>query len=142
MIRDRSRHYRCIHGLLWLLQQRLPLALTATQQLRARRFDTAIAALDRRASAYEAEIVRLRGEALLARSPANVADAEATFQQALAVADQQSNRAAKLRTCTRLDRLWAAHEARELLAPVCGTFTEGFDKQALMAAKTLLAELN
>jgi class 3 adenylate cyclase len=127
------------------------LTLTAMQQLRVRQFDAAIATLDRamndtRVRFYEAEAIRLRGEILLAQSPDSAAEAEATFRQALTVAARQSSRAVELRASTSLARLLGERgrktEARDLLAPIYGAFTEGFDRQDLVAAKTLLAELN
>jgi hypothetical protein len=129
----------------------LLLTLTATQQLQARHYDAAVATLDHamndtRVRFYEAEAVRLRGDILLAKSPDSVAEAEATYREALTLAARQSNRAAELRASTSLARLLSERgrktEARDLLAPVYAAFTEGFDKQDLMAAKTLLAELS
>jgi predicted ATPase len=126
------------------------LTLTAMQQLRTRQFDGAIATLDRamndtRVRFYEAEVMRLRGEILLAQSPDQAAEAEAMFRQALTVAARQASRGAELRACTSLARLLSAHgreiEAHALLAPVYDSFTEGFEKPDLRAASALLAEL-
>ena len=51
----------------------------------------------------------------------------------------------ELRTSTSLARLWQSQgkrqDAYELLAPVYGWFTEGFDTKDLLEAKSLLAEL-
>jgi len=67
------------------------------------------------------------------------------FRQALTVAARQASRAAELRACTSLARLLSARgrktEAHALLAPLCGSFTEGFQKPDWRAASALLAEL-
>jgi predicted ATPase len=75
-----------------------------------------------------------------------VARAEACFQQALAIARQQQAKSWELRAATSLARLWQQQgkrtEARELLAPIYGWFTEGFDTADLQDAKALLAALS
>ncbi len=132
----------------------LLLALIAEQQLRAARFADALGTLDRIGAAmhagaarfYEAETIRMRGEVLLSQSPANAAAAETAFRRAMAVAAEQSCRAIELRAATSLARLLrdngGAAQARDLLAPVYGGFTEGFAVPDLQAAKALLAELS
>ena len=94
---------------------------------------------------YEAEVHRVKGELLLARSPSDPAGAEASFREALDVARQQSSKSFELRAATSLARLWQrqgrAREARDLLAPVYDWFTEGFDTRDLKDAKALLEEL-
>jgi predicted ATPase len=94
---------------------------------------------------FEAELQRLKGEALLAFSPDHLAEAEACYRQALDVARSQSARLWELRAATSLARLWRDRgkraEARDLLAPVYGWFTEGFDTADLKGAKALLDEL-
>jgi class 3 adenylate cyclase/predicted ATPase len=91
---------------------------------------------------FEAELHRLKGQLLLTKNPAG---AEPCFHQALAVAGVQGARAWELRAATSLARLWAGQnrriEARDLLAPVYGWFTEGFDTADLKDAKALLDEL-
>jgi len=71
--------------------------------------------------------------------------AEASFREAISVAQHQSARAWELRAAMSLARLWRDQgkrdEARELLAPVYGWFTEGFDTLDLKEAKALLDEL-
>ena len=66
-------------------------------------------------------------------------------KQAIAVANSQSAKMFELRASTSLARLWRdqgkRYEARELLAPVYGWFTEGFDTRDLKEAKALLEEL-
>jgi len=72
-------------------------------------------------------------------------EAEACFHQALDVARRQRARALELRAAMSLARLWQQQgkrtEARELLAPIYGWFTEGFDTADLQEAKALLEEL-
>jgi predicted ATPase len=91
-------------------------------------------------------VIRLRGEILLTQSRGNAAAVETAFRQAITVATRQSNRAMELRAGTSLAQLLAdggrRDEARDLLAPIYGRFTEGFDRADLVAAKTLLAELS
>lgn len=106
----------------------------------------ALAVVDRSEErCLEAELHRLEGEALLAVSPARPAEAEACHQRALGVARRQGARLWELRAATSLARLWRdqgrRREARELLAPVHGWFTEGFDTPDLRAARALLDEL-
>ncbi len=71
--------------------------------------------------------------------------AEACYANALKVARSQSAKSWELRAATRLARLWHSQgkttEARDLLAPVYGWFTEGFDTADLKEAKALLDEL-
>jgi len=94
---------------------------------------------------WNAEIHRLCGE-LTARLPyPDPAKAEESFRTALAIAREQGTRGYELRAATSLARLWREQgrrgEARELLAPVYGSFTEGFDTADLKDAKALLDEL-
>ena len=93
----------------------------------------------------DAEIHRLRGE-LAGRLPyPDPAKPEESFRTALAIAREQGTRGYELRAATSLARLWAEQgrraEARDLLAPVYGWFTEGFDTPDLKEAKALLKEL-
>jgi len=71
--------------------------------------------------------------------------AEASLHQAIAVARRQSAKLWELRASTSLARLWRDQgkrtEARDLLAPIYGWFTEGFDTPVLQDAKALLDEL-
>jgi hypothetical protein len=94
----------------------------------------------------EAEVYRTGGEiALLSPNP-DAAKAEAYFDRALAVARQQQAKSWELRTATSMARLWRdqgkVQQARELLAPVYGWFTEGFDTRDLKEAKALLDALH
>jgi predicted ATPase len=71
-------------------------------------------------------------------------DAEACFQQALAVAQQQHAKSLELRAAMSLSRLWQTHgkraAARHMLAEIYGWFTEGFDTADLQGARALLAK--
>jgi predicted ATPase len=95
---------------------------------------------------WEAELHRLKGELLLALSMDNAAEAEACFHQALDVARRQQAKSLELRAAMSLSWLWQQQdkrdEARALLAPVYGWFTEGFDTADLQEAKALLTSLS
>ncbi len=94
---------------------------------------------------YEAELHRLKGALLLQQHSDNQAEAETCFHQAIAIAQNQQAKSFELRTATSLARLWQQQgkrqEAHDLLAPVYGWFTEGFDTVDLQDAKALLDEL-
>ena len=94
---------------------------------------------------YEAELYRLKGAFLLQRSAANQREAEACFQHAMTIAQDQGAKAWELRTATSLARLWQQQgkrqQARDLLAPVYHWFTEGFDTPDVQEAKALLDAL-
>jgi len=91
----------------------------------------------------EAELPRLRGELLNATG--DRAAAEQSYHKALAVARRQSAKTLELRAATSLARLWRDQgkrpEAGDLLAPIYGWFTEGFDMPVLKEAKALLEQL-
>src|SRR5215475_2722447 len=91
----------------------------------------------------EVELHQLRGDLMNARG--DRAAAEQHYHRALAVAERQSAKAFGLRAATSLARLWRGQgkciEARDLLAPGYGWFTEGFDMPLLRDAKALLKEL-
>jgi len=93
---------------------------------------------------WEAELHRVRAELLLAQG--DDAEAETSLQKAIDVARRQSARSWELRATTSLARLWQkqgrTREARELLAQIYGTFTEGFDTRDLKEARALLDELS
>jgi len=117
---------------------------------------------------YEAELYRLKGELslksrnpgsevqkqkakfanprLLTPDPRTQAEAEACFNQALAIARRQSAKSLELRAAVSLSRLWQQQgkrkEARQTLAEIYGWFTEGFDTADLQEAKALLEELS
>ena len=102
----------------------------------------------RRASPHVAAYLQpsLRGALLLRQGPRPTwEEAEACFQQALAIARQQQAKSWELRAAMSLARLWQQQgkraAARDLLAPIYGWFTEGFDTADLQEAKALLEEL-
>ena len=94
---------------------------------------------------FEAEVNRIAGEIALKSPEPDATKAKAYFERALAVARQQQAKSLELRAAMSLARLWRdqgkVQEARELLAPVYGWFTEGFDTRDLKEAKALLEEL-
>ena len=94
----------------------------------------------------DANIHRLAGEIVLLSGEPDTAKAEAYFERALAVARQQQAKSFELRAAMSMARLWRDQgkrdEARDLLAPVYGWFTEGFDTRDLKEAKALLDELS
>lgn len=93
----------------------------------------------------EAEVHRIAGEIVLKSLAPDTDEAEKHFDRALAVARQQQTKSWELRAAISMARLWRdrgkLQQARELLAPVYGWFTEGFDTRDLKEAKALLAEL-
>jgi class 3 adenylate cyclase/predicted ATPase len=94
---------------------------------------------------FETELNRLAGEIALMSPERDAAKAETHFDRAIAVARQQQAKSWELRASMSLARLWRdqgkVQEAREVLAPVYGWFTEGFDTRDLKEAKALLDEL-
>ncbi|MEE8455217.1 MAG: AAA family ATPase, partial [Limibaculum sp.] len=94
---------------------------------------------------WEAELHRLRGELMQAQRDGDCAEAEKAFSRALTTARHQEAKSLELRAAMSLACLWQAQgkadEARDLLAPVYGRFTEGFDTPDLIEAKVLLDEL-
>ena len=93
----------------------------------------------------EAEIHRVAGEIALASPKRDAAGAAAYFERALAIARAQQAKSWELRAATSLARLWREEhkrqQAHELLAPIYGWFSEGFDTLDLKQAKALLDEL-
>jgi class 3 adenylate cyclase/predicted ATPase len=93
----------------------------------------------------EAEMHRIAGEIALKSPARDAAKAQSYFERALAVARQQQAKSWELRAAMSMARLWRDQgkrdEARDLLAPVHGWFTEGFDTLDLKEAKALLDEL-
>jgi predicted ATPase/class 3 adenylate cyclase len=94
---------------------------------------------------WESEVNRIGGEIALMSPERATARAEVYFERALAVARQQRAKSWELRAAMSMARLWRdqgkPQQARELLAPVYGWFTEGFDTPDLKAAKALLEAL-
>ena len=93
---------------------------------------------------WDAELHRLRAELLL-RGGAVAAEAEAALRRALEIARGQQAKSLELRAARTLARLWAGSgrtaEAKDLLAPVYSSFTEGLDTPDLTDARTLLSSL-
>jgi predicted ATPase len=91
-------------------------------------------------------VYRLQGEFLLRQAVPDAVQADACFQQALAIARRQQAKSCELRAATSLAQLWQQQgkraEACALLAPIYGWFTEGFDTADLQEAKALLAALS
>jgi predicted ATPase len=115
---------------------RLALALCTYARERAQRTEDHI---------WEAELHRIEGEVrrIAGHAPTEV---EECLDRALDVSQRQGAKIFELRAATALARLWRDEgrgvESRDLLAPVYGWFTEGFDTLDLIDAKSLLAELS
>jgi len=94
----------------------------------------------------EAEIHRTAGEIALMSPDPDMAKAQAHFERAIAIARAQKAKSWELRAATSMARLWRDHgkrqQARDLLAPLYGWFTEGFDTADLKEAKALRDELD
>ena len=94
----------------------------------------------------EAEVYRTAGNISLKSPEPDAAKAQIYLERALAVARQQEAKSWELRAAMSMARLWRDQgerdEARELLAPVYGWFTEGFDTHDLKDARALLDELS
>src|SRR5262249_52355228 len=137
------------------LQASMPafLALLVEAQAAAGRLDDALGTVEMGLASgaattqhfFDAELHRLKGEVLLAVGRDGTSEAEASFRRALEIARAQQARGFELRAATSLARLLRDQgkrtEARDLLAPVYGWFTEGFDTPVLQDAKALLDEL-
>ena len=93
----------------------------------------------------EAEIHRTAGDITLMAPEPDVPKAEVYFERALEIARKQQTKSWELRAAMSMARLWRDQgkrdEARDLLAPIYGWFTEGFDTLDLKEAKALLDEL-
>ena len=94
----------------------------------------------------EAEAHRVAGEVALKSPQRDVVKAQAYFEYSLTVARAQQAKSWELRAAMSLARLLRdqgkRQTARDLLAPVYGWFTEGFDTSDLRKAKALLGELH
>jgi predicted ATPase len=95
---------------------------------------------------FEAEINRIAGEIALKSPEPDAVKAQSYFNRALSGARQQQAKSWELRAAMSMARLWCDQgkrdEARELLAPIYGWFTEGFETRDLKEAKGLLEELS
>ena len=93
-----------------------------------------------------AEVYRIKGILLLQQGMSDASQAEPCFHKALSVARHQHAKSWELRAATSLARLWQSQakrqDAYDLLAPIYGWFTEGFDTADLQEAKGLLEELS
>ena len=130
------------------------MSLLAKAYLQAERIDDGLKILDDAQASvdirgecwWEAEVLRLRGELLLARPAANGDDAQACFEQALAVSRNQEAKSLEFRSAKSLARLWQSQaktsDAHDLLKPIYDWFAEGFDTPDLIDAKALLDELS
>jgi predicted ATPase len=128
-------------------------ALYAEASAAVGRAEEALALLDQalefsrryEARAWEPNTHRLRGEVLLTLTGDRQAEAEACFEEAIAVAREHGAKMWELLAATSLARLWHGQgkttEAHDLLALIYDWFTEGFDTADLKAAKALLNEL-
>jgi len=106
--------------------------------------DDALEEIDRSGQRWcEAELHRAKGELLSRFSDA--ANAESCLQRSLATARRQHAKLWELRAACGLGRLWhnegKRKEARDLLMPIYGWFTEGLDTRDLKESKALLDEL-
>ena len=142
--------YRSMGSSLWM-----PWNLTHLARIHAElgQFDEARGCIDEattlaattKESWCDAEVHRIAGEIALKSPEANAAKAETYFERALAVARQQQAKSWELRAAMSMARLLRdqgkREQAHELLAPVYGWFTEGFDTRDLKEAKALLEEL-
>jgi predicted ATPase len=127
------------------------LGLIADAYTRAGQLDDALAALDRAVEIsaatgenhHKAELFRLKGLVLAGRG--ELTEAASSLQQAAELARRQQAKSLELRAATSLARLWADQgkrsQARDLLAPIYGWFTEGFETADLKDAKALLEQL-
>jgi predicted ATPase len=92
---------------------------------------------------HEAEVYRLQGDQMNATGDQEAA--ERSYRRAIGAAERQNAKGLEVRAATSLARLWRDQdkrsEAHDLLAPVYGWFTEGFDTPVLQETKKLLDEL-
>jgi predicted ATPase len=92
------------------------------------------------------QVYQSAGEIALMYPESDAQKAEAYFERALAVAGEQQAKSLELRAAMRMARLWRdqgkRQQAQDLLAPVYGWFTEGFDTLDLKEAKALLSDLS
>ncbi|MEZ4861801.1 MAG: BTAD domain-containing putative transcriptional regulator [Caldilineaceae bacterium] len=128
------------------------LAMLAEMQLLAHQFSAAQMTLDEAFSIsqekgehfWDVDLYRLQGDRWLAHS-ASDAQAEQSYLQAIAIAQQQGAKSLELRATTALCRLWQQQgrtaQAHQRLAQIYNWFTEGFDTHDLQAAQKLLEQL-
>jgi predicted ATPase len=125
----------------WLAEAHAMMGQLAEQQNCLAEAARIVETTDERVS--EAELLRVTGDLLNATG--NLPDGEQHLRQAIVVAEQQSAKLLQLRASISLVRLWRDQgrrtEAHDLLAPIYGWFTEGFDTPVLKEAKALVDEL-
>ena len=150
MINSGIAAYRSTGSTLWLP---LYLSYLGTANAELHQFDEARRCIGEAMTAiettgerwFEAEVHRMAGEIALKSPAPDAAKAEAHFERALVVAREQKAKSWELRAAMSLARLWSDQEKRDeacnLLAPVYGWFTEGFDTRDLKDAKAMLEEL-
>ena len=136
----------CVHVPLFMARQAETEAVRGHFNSGLAIVDDAICLSERtRHHSFDAELHRVRGETLLRVNRADPNAAEAAFVRAIEIARGQHTKTFELRAAMSMARLWRdqgkREEARELLAPVYGWFTEGFDTRDLKEAKALLEEL-
>jgi len=93
---------------------------------------------------WDAELHRLRGELMWSQG-VDADEVEAVFRHSLEIAQFQQAKSLELRAATSLARWWQANgrsdAAKQLLVPLYGWFTEGFDTPDLQAAQSFIAQL-
>jgi predicted ATPase len=148
LLRSGSGAFRATGTVIWLPQHA---ALLAKAHEIAGQIEEAVAELDDALQIVEgtgerwfaAELYRHKGQLLLRQG--NPEATEELYRKALSIAREQQAKLWELRASTSLARLWGEQgrrgEARDLLAPVYGSFTEGFDSADLKDARALLDEL-
>jgi predicted ATPase len=126
------------------------LALEAEGHLKAGRDQAALHSIEQALATSDetgerwaiAEILRVKANLLLTTGRGKAEEVEEALIESLEIARQQQAKSWELRSATSLARLWRdqgkPQQARELLAPVYGWFTEGFDTRDLKDAKALL----
>jgi predicted ATPase len=129
------------------------LVFAADAYLKAGNLDLAAAMIEEAAEfgashgegTLDAEIHRLRGELLLRQPRADIANAAAEFDTAIAIGRARGAKSLELRAAISLARLWnqegRGEQARPILAEVCGSFSAGLDTADLRAARALLDQI-
>ena len=130
------------------------LALLADIYLRKNRIDEGLATIEEAQKLavtggelfWQAELLRLKGELLLAQSDQSVQAAEECFCEALKIAQGQHAKMHELRVATSLAKLWKklnkSDDAKRILNSVYSRFTEGIDNRDMIEAKNVLDQLS
>jgi predicted ATPase len=150
MITSAVTAFRSTGATLWMPSY---LSYLAKAQAALDRFDDAWRSIDEAKALietskekwYASEVNRMAGEVALMSPGPDSPKAEDYFERALAIARDQQAKSWELRAAISMARLWRdqgkRQQAHDLLAPVYGWFTEGFDTLDLKEAKALLDEL-